>query len=155
MAAPGRRCVSYHWKELVARDLRWLDTVFQGQYLPSLSINYVITMLLRRCYCNPDHNKFSSLPNTTVGAIFPNLCLWRRSLFSNLGGIDPEKLYRATLKRSATFHLLIQSCQLCHLFCKLLMNGIITALCGITLSWLLTILNLLRLFLKATASARM
>ena len=29
--------------------------------------------------------------------IFPNLCLWRRSLRSNLGGIDPEKLYRATL----------------------------------------------------------
>ena len=23
------------------RNLRWLDTVFQGQYLPSLSINYV------------------------------------------------------------------------------------------------------------------
>ena len=22
-------------------SLRWLDTVFQGQYLPSLSINYV------------------------------------------------------------------------------------------------------------------
>ena len=22
-------------------DLRWFDTVFQGQYLPSLSINYV------------------------------------------------------------------------------------------------------------------
>ena len=31
-------------------------------------------------------------------AIFPKLCLWRRSLCSNLGGIDPEKLYRATLK---------------------------------------------------------
>ena len=29
--------------------------------------------------------------------IFPKLCLWRRSLCSNLGGIDPEKLYRATL----------------------------------------------------------
>ena len=29
--------------------------------------------------------------------IFPNVCLWQRSLFSNLGGIDPEKLYRATL----------------------------------------------------------
>ena len=29
--------------------------------------------------------------------IFPNLCLWRRSLCSNLGGTDPEKLYRATL----------------------------------------------------------
>ena len=28
---------------------------------------------------------------------FPNLCLWRRSLRSNLGGIDLEKLYRATL----------------------------------------------------------
>ena len=77
------------------------------------------------------------------------------SLFSNLGGIDPEKLYQATLQRSATFHLLIQSCHLRDLFCKLLMNGIITALCEITLSWLLTILNLLRLFLKATASARM
>ena len=31
--------------------------------------------------------------------IFPNLCLWRRSLRSNLGGIDPDKLYRATLTR--------------------------------------------------------
>ena len=31
--------------------------------------------------------------------IFPNLCLWRRSLRSNLGGIDPEKLYRATLNQ--------------------------------------------------------
>ena len=25
----------------VSSVLRWLDTVFQGQYLPSLSINYV------------------------------------------------------------------------------------------------------------------
>ena len=31
-------------------------------------------------------------------AIFPKLCLWRRSLRSNLGGIDPEKLYRITLR---------------------------------------------------------
>ena len=34
-------------------------------------------------------------------AIFPNLCLWRRSLCSNLGGgggIDPAKLHRASLK---------------------------------------------------------
>ena len=29
--------------------------------------------------------------------IFPKLCLWWRSLCSNLGGNDPEKLYRATL----------------------------------------------------------
>ena len=60
--------------------------------------NSVISLLWQlRCRCNPDHNKFSSLSNTTVVSIFPNLCLWRRSLRSNLGGIDPEKLYRATL----------------------------------------------------------
>ena len=60
--------------------------------------NSVISLLWQlRCHCNPDHNKFSSLSNTTVVAIFPKLCLWRRSLCSNLGGIDPEKLYRATL----------------------------------------------------------
>ena len=29
-------------------------------------------------------------------AIFPNVCLWRRSLCSNLAGIDPDKLYRGT-----------------------------------------------------------
>ena len=34
----------------------------------------------------------SSLSDTTVVAIFPNVCLWRRSLCSNLAGIDPEKL---------------------------------------------------------------
>ena len=60
--------------------------------------NNVISLLWQlRCYCNPDLNKFSSLSNKTVVAIFPNLCLWQRSLCSNLGGIDPEKLYRATL----------------------------------------------------------
>ena len=36
-------------------------------------------------------------------AIFPKLCLWRRSLCSNLGGIDPEKLYRATLKVTSVY----------------------------------------------------
>ena len=35
-------------------------------------------------------NKFSSLPNTIVAAVFPNLYLWRRTLCSNLGGIDPQ-----------------------------------------------------------------
>ena len=60
--------------------------------------NGVISSLWQlRCHCNPDHNKVSSLSNTTVVSIFPNLCLWRRSLRSNVGGIDPEKLYRATL----------------------------------------------------------
>ena len=58
----------------------------------------VISLLWQlRCRSNPDHNKYSSLSNTTVVAIFPKLCFWRRSLCSNLGGIDPEKLYRATL----------------------------------------------------------
>ena len=60
--------------------------------------NSVISLLWQlRCRCNPDHNKFSSLSNTTVVAIFLKLCLWRRSLCSNFGGIGPEKLYRATL----------------------------------------------------------
>ena len=61
--------------------------------------NSVISLLWQlRCRCNPDHNKYSSSSNTTVVAIFPKLCLWRRSLCSNLGSIDPEKLYRATLR---------------------------------------------------------
>ena len=65
--------------------------------------NSVISLLWQlRCRCNPDHNKFSSSSNTTVVAIFPKLCLWRRSLCSNLGRIDPEKLYRATLRVSLT-----------------------------------------------------
>ena len=63
--------------------------------------NSVISLLWQlRCHCNPDHNKFSSLSNTTVVAIFPKLCLWRRSLCSNLGGTGLEKLYRATLSRT-------------------------------------------------------
>ena len=62
--------------------------------------NSVISLLWQlRCHCHPDHNKFSSLSNTTVVAIFPKLCLWRRSLCSNLGGIGIEKLYRATFKK--------------------------------------------------------
>ena len=72
--------------------------------------NGVILLLWQlRCHCNPDHNqepiigsyhnKFSSLSETTVVAIFPNLCGDVRSLCSNSGGMDPEKLYRATLKQ--------------------------------------------------------
>ena len=63
--------------------------------------NGVISLLWQlRCHCNPDHNKFPSLFNTTVVAIFPNLFLCRRNLCSNLGGVDPEKLYWATLTQS-------------------------------------------------------
>ena len=62
--------------------------------------NSVISLLWQlRCRCNPDHNKFSSLSNTTVVAIFPKLFIWRRSLCSNLGGFGLEKLYRATLNK--------------------------------------------------------
>ena len=85
------------------KKLPW--TILEEQFLvprytaASKIGNSVISLLWQlRCRCNPDHNKFSSLSNTTVVAIFPKLCLWRRSLCSNLGGIDPEKLYRATLK---------------------------------------------------------
>ena len=46
--------------------------------------NGVISLLWQlRCHSNPDHDKFSSLPNTTVVAIFPNVGLERRSLCSN------------------------------------------------------------------------
>jgi len=40
---------------------------------------------------------FSTLSNIIEVAIFPKLCFWRLSLCSNLGGIEPGKLYRATL----------------------------------------------------------
>ena len=61
--------------------------------------NSVISLLWQLwCRCNSDHNKLSPLSNTTVVLIFPNLCLRRRRLYSNLGGMDPEKLYRATLR---------------------------------------------------------
>ena len=84
------------------KKLPW--TIFEEQFsVPRYTAaskigNSVISLLWQlRCRCNPDHNKFSSLSNTTVMAIFPKLSLWWRSLCSNLGGIDPEKLYRATL----------------------------------------------------------
>ena len=55
--------------------------------------NSVISLLWQlRC-----HNKFSPLSDTTVVAVFPNLCLWRLSLCSKLGGINPKKSSRATL----------------------------------------------------------
>ena len=65
--------------------------------------NGVISLLWQlRCHCDRDYNQFSSLSNTTVVSIFPNPCLWRRSLRSNLEGIDLEELYRATLKQHGT-----------------------------------------------------
>ena len=88
--------------------LPWM--IFEEQfpvprYTAAIKIgNSVISLLWQlRCRCNPDHNKFSSSRNTTVVAIFPKHCLWRRSLCSNLGGIHPEKLYRATLSNDIHF----------------------------------------------------
>ena len=84
------------------KKLSWM--IFEEQFpVPRYTAaskigNSVISLLWQlRCHCNSDHNKFSSLSNTTVVAIFPKLCFWRRSLCSNLGDIDPEKLYRVTL----------------------------------------------------------
>ena len=72
------------------------------RYTVVSKIGYIVISLLSllRCHFNPDHNKFASLYNTTVVAIFLKLCLWRRSLCSNLGGVGPEKLYRATLSNN-------------------------------------------------------
>ena len=39
-------------------------------------------------------------------SVFPNLCLWRRSLRSNVGGIHSKKLYRATLTRTKILSML-------------------------------------------------
>ena len=84
------------------KNLLW--TIFEEQFpVPRYTAagkigNSIISLLWQlRCRCNPDHNKFPSLSNTIVVTISLNLCLWQRSLCSNLGGIDPEKLYRATL----------------------------------------------------------
>ena len=61
--------------------------------------NGVILLLWQlRCHCNPDHDKFSSLSNTTVVAIFPNVCLWQRIVYAQTWQlyIDPENLYWGT-----------------------------------------------------------
>ena len=55
-----------------------------------------------RCYDNSDVIAILIMTNFPLYLIqlwwqfFPNACLWRRSLCSNLAGIDSEKLYRAT-----------------------------------------------------------
>ena len=53
----------------------------------------VISMLWQLwCHCNLDHDKFSF----TVVAIFPNVCLWRRSLCSNLENCIEPTSYAST-----------------------------------------------------------
>ena len=61
--------------------------------------NGVILLLWQlRCHWNPYHNKFSSLSNTTVPSPgnFSKSLFIARSLFSNVRGIDREKMRWAT-----------------------------------------------------------
>ena len=93
---------SWHRGGCWRKKLPW--TIFEEQFpvprytaASKIGKSFISLLWQHRCRCNSDHNKFSSSSNTTLVAIFPKLCLWRRSLCSNLGGIGPEKLYRATL----------------------------------------------------------
>ena len=63
------------------KTLTW--TILQEQFAvrrntaASKIDNGVISLLWQlRCHCNPDRNKFSSLSNASVVAIFPNICQW-------------------------------------------------------------------------------
>ena len=55
-----------------------------------------------RCYCNLSQSKFSSLSNTAVVVIFPNLSVNGDVVYvqTYLGGFDPEKPYRVTLSQT-------------------------------------------------------
>ena len=59
-------------------------------------------MVSFRCYDSSDVIAILIMTNFPLYLIqlwwqfFPNACLWRRSLCSNLAGIDSEKLHRAT-----------------------------------------------------------
>ena len=111
-----------HWGDYWRKKLPWMILEEQFPVPRNNSVSKIgssiISLLWQlQCHCNSDHNKFSSLSNTTVVTIFPTLCLWQRSLCSNLGGIGPEKLYRATLKghyiyKALTSHIHIPCCGL-------------------------------------------
>ena len=56
--------------------------------------NGVISLLWQlQCHCIPDHDKFSSLSNKTVVAVFPNVCLWRRSYSQNWEVLSVKNCY--------------------------------------------------------------
>ena len=77
-----------YWKKKLPQTI--LDEQFPVPRNPAaIKIgNSVISSLQQlQCHCNLNHKKFLSLSDTTVVAIFPNLCLWRRSLCSNLGEV--------------------------------------------------------------------
>ena len=71
--------------------------------------NGVISLLWQLwCHCNADHSKFSSLSRTAVVLIFHNFVNGDVILCSNLGRIDPEKPYRATLKMKHALNVALQ-----------------------------------------------
>ena len=88
-----------YWK----KKLPW--TILEEQFpvprntaASKISSGVISSLWQLQCHCNCDHNKFSSLSDTTVVAVLPNLCFWWRSLCSNVGGIDPEKTVSSGLK---------------------------------------------------------
>ena len=80
----------------------WQIFIYKWEPLTSAS---KIVMASFLCYDNSDVIVTLIITNFHLYLIhvwcrfqFPKICAWRRSLCSNLGGIDSEKLYRATLK---------------------------------------------------------
>ena len=52
----------------------------------------VISLLWQlRCHCNPDHNNFSSLSNTIVVVIFPEIFVYGEVIYAELGRYWPWK----------------------------------------------------------------
>ena len=105
--------------DIGGKKLPW--TILEQQFpvprntATSKIVGGVISLLWQlRCHCNPDHKKFSFLSNTTVVTIFPNLCIWRRSLCSTLGSIDPEELASSHLNtEELKFYILDSDGLLC------------------------------------------
>ena len=83
------------------KTLTW--TILQEQFAvrrntaASKIDNGVISLLWQLpSHCNPDRNKFSSLSNASVVAIFPNLCQWD-VVYAQAWEVLTLKDYRATL----------------------------------------------------------
>ena len=67
------------------------------QVLIKISNAVILLLWWLRSHWNLDYNNFSYLSKTAAVVILPNLCLWWRSLCSNLGGVHPEKHHWVTI----------------------------------------------------------
>ena len=93
-----------HWGGYQRKKFLW---TILGEQFPvprnkaatKIGIGVILLLWQLWCHCNPDHNNFSSLSNTGVVVVFPNLCQWWHCFCSKLGGIAPEKPYWTTLLR--------------------------------------------------------